>query len=107
MDSTGAVPRPWKDLRPATDPPILCPLATKLGVGFGDCYVSRDGVRVWEEPPKVAWSRLPRLHRFERQAGKESSHDWRVVFSAPLSYAEYQRQGPGRWVLVKTGLGFA
>ena len=111
----------WKKLPPITEPqgsaclncpprPIRALMRTKVGVGFVDAHISRDGVRVWSEfrpgQPRE-WERLPRLSRFEREAKADPDHDWRLVLSSPMSYAEYQRQGPGTWLLVKSGPGFA
>ena len=33
--------------------------------------------------------------------------DWRAVYYGGLRDATYQRQGNGRWVLVKSGMGYA
>ncbi len=35
------------------------------------------------------------------------AHDWRISFETPLWDGEYQRHGPGQWVLVRKGPGFA
>ena len=85
-----------------------------LGVGFGDCTVTRDGKAIYSENDVT--------HEAERQgkdlvlwegkdaenaAAKDPDHDWRVHFFAPLYEAEYQRQGNGHWVLISKGQGFA
>jgi hypothetical protein len=76
-------------------------------VGFGSAGYSRDGAVLWskgrlgedEEPPTVA--------DVEALAAADPDHDWRISFFAPLWEGEYQRQGPGEWVLVRKGPGFA
>jgi hypothetical protein len=85
-----------------------------LGVGFGDCTVTKDGEQIYSE--------MATTHEAERQgkdlmlwegkdaeeaAAKDPNHDWRVHFFAPLYEAEYQRQGDGHWPLISKGLGFA
>ena len=87
--------------------PSRAHMRTKIAVGFGDAYISRDKAIVWRENMKTDWASVPRLSRFERMAKADPHHDWRLVLNAPLSFVEYQRQGPGLWVLVKTGQGFA
>lgn len=86
---------------------MILPLACKVCVGFGDAHVSRDGVVIWREAPDAEWDDIPHISYFERLAARDPDHDWRIVFHAPLSEAEYVRLGPCWWSLCRTGLGFA
>jgi hypothetical protein len=90
--------------------PVTLPLESMLAVGFGDCTVTRDQDHVYSEAefehehPDVE---PPSLDVFEQQAASDPDHDWRVLYYGPLSESEYQRQGPGEWVLIRKGMGFA
>lgn len=85
-----------------------------LGVGFGTCNVTKDGMEIWSEQMadrEAAQSgknaMLWQCSDAEDEALKDPNHDWRIHFFAALYEAEYQRQGAGHWVLVSKGLGFA
>jgi hypothetical protein len=87
-----------------------------IAVGFGNAGITKNGKHVWSE------DELPRdgaglphedspepltMADAERLAAEDPEADWRVYFFAPLYEATYQRQGPGRWVLIESGEGFA
>ncbi len=77
-----------------------------LAVGFGGCYVTRDGETVYDEQSvenNAYWTGADA----ESAAVSNPDHDWRVSFIAPLHEAEYQRQGVAHWILVRKGMGFA
>ena len=85
-----------------------------LAVGFGDVTVTKDGKRLYSEVEmdhkykETGVDELcPVVFYFEQLAMKDPNHDWRIHFVAPLHEEEYQRQGPGCWVMIFSGEGFA
>ena len=88
--------------------PVVARMDMYLAVGFGSCSVTKDGVAVYDENN---WNtddgEYPSLGVYEMLARREPEADWRVHFYAPLYEAEYQRQGEDRWVLIRSGQGFA
>jgi len=56
---------------------------------------------------KEEWDKAKRLSYFERIASKDAKADWRAEIVMGLRDATYQRQGKNRWVLVKSGMGYA
>lgn len=80
-------------------------LHAQLGVGFGMCVVTKDGMSVWEENSEV--DDYPALQEFEDMASQDPDHDWRVVYDAPMWSGTWQRQGDGEWNLIERGIGFA
>lgn len=79
-----------------------------IAVGFGCAMVTKGGRPVYEEPhiddeDAKAWTGADA----EAAALADPDHDWRIVLQSPLSGREYQRHGPGRWVLVHQDQGFA
>ena len=81
------------------------PMDSVIAVGFGQANITRDNAMIYFE------SRLdeeyPTAQQAEEIAAQNPDHDWRITYHGPLSDKQYQRQGPGRWVLVATGRGFA
>jgi len=77
-----------------------------IAVGFGTAGYSRDGETLWNENGQPE-DEFPTVQQVEELAAKDPDHDWRIFFFAPLYDAEYQRQGEGKWVLIKKGEGFA
>ena len=75
-----------------------------IGVGFGSAGYSKDGVTIWEEQNEEDF---PTVADVEKLAEAAPDSDWRIWFYAPLYEAEYQRQGPGTWVLIRKGPWFA
>jgi hypothetical protein len=43
----------------------------------------------------------------EIRARLQPECDWQAVLDLPMRSAVYQRQGKNKWVLIKTGRGFA
>lgn len=80
------------------------PLGSIFAVGFGYSAVTRDGEAVYQENDDED---APTLQAFEDMASSDPDHDWRMKRYGPLREAEYQRHGPGAWVLVSEGPGFA
>jgi hypothetical protein len=76
-----------------------------IAVGFGSAGYSRDGEILWQEGHEE--EDFPKVADVEEMAAADPEHDWRIYFFAPLYEAEYQRQGDGVWVLVRSGDGFA
>ena len=76
-----------------------------IAVGFGSAGYMKDGDCLWEEGCDD--ETFPTAADVEAIAEKEPDHDWRIFFHAPLYDAEYQRHGPGEWVLISKGPGFA
>jgi hypothetical protein len=79
-----------------------------IAVGFGSASVTRDGVEVWSEPvgdysEDDIWTGADA----EKAAAADPDHDWRISKYASLYDAVYQRHGPGQWVLIERGDGFA
>lgn len=86
---------------------ILASMHTRIYSGFGGWTIVADGKMVWSPPHDKEWDEFPTLMTFENMARKAPKRDWRAVLDLPLRSAEYQRQGRNRWVLVKSGMGFA
>lgn len=80
-----------------------------IGVGFGDAFVTCDGVTVYAESQLDGQSgdEYWTTREAEEAACKRPDADWRIVLNAPLWSAVYQRQGECRWVLISSGEGFA
>ncbi len=85
---------------------ILAYLKTRIYGGFGGWYIERNKKTVYWPEPNLEFNQYPTLMKFELQARKIKG-DWRAIVDLPLRSAEYQRQGKNRWVLVKSGQGFA
>ena len=86
--------------------PSLFPPDARIAVGFGGASLTKDGQYVWDEG-QHEWEDCMTGAQAEELAAADPDHDWRISLYAPLSDREYQRHGPGQWVLVKQGMGFA
>lgn len=86
---------------------ITATMRTRIYGGFGGWCIRADGEAVYWPPGDIGWKKYPTLMKFELLARKSPRKDWRAILNLPLRYMEYQRQGRNRWVLVKSGLGFA
>lgn len=84
----------------------LAPMTSRVVAGFGSAGISKDGLTIFDcnMDPDVE---PPTLQHFEDMAQADPDRDWRFYLYLPLREAEYQRQGDARWVLVKSGEGFA
>lgn len=82
-------------------------------VGFGEAYLSRDGVKVADGEAALLEQECDENARLltgmlcELLASQDPDHDWRIVLNAPLTSHVYQRQADGFWPLVERGGGFA
>ena len=84
--------------------PALLPLETVLYQEFGGWTITRNGkIYYCAEQDEKAKT----LADIEKIAAKDSNNDWRADVLLPLREASYQRQDDKKWVLVRTGLGFA
>jgi hypothetical protein len=84
----------------------ICPMDYPIAAGFGQASISKGSEVVFQEDPRSE-EEPPTLQQFEDMAKVDPDHDWRFTLYLPLREAEYQRQGEGRWVLVRSGQGFA
>lgn len=76
-----------------------------IAVGLGSATLTKDGDTVFsEERDDENWFTGADA---EKLALADPDHDWRISLIGPLSEKEYQRHGPGLWVLVRSGEGFA
>lgn len=97
--------------------PQILEMRRRLAVGFGVVSVTCDGRRVWEGDAEgvrvgmieaLAYGYAYGDHILDSSMRRRSlDHDWRITFEGPLSEHEYQRQGRRKWVLIRTGRGFA
>lgn len=97
----------------------IAPMDLIIAVGFGEAKIIKDNKVIYAETvyDEEDGSReqyfdlsrydFPTLERFEALAQKDPDHDWRIILNAPLRYSEYQRQGNNKWILIKSGKGFA
>lgn len=105
-------------------PPIqkLASLNMLIAVGFGMAQVTCDDELVFNEGydqhhysaelGDLLWQLnraegLPILGDIEELARNEPDHNWIVALVGPLRERTYQRHGPGQWVLIDSGKGFA
>ncbi len=86
---------------------ILASMHTRIYNGFGGWMITAGEKCVYSPPCDLEYEDYPTLMKFENMARKEPTKDWRAILTLPLREAEYQRQGRNRWVLIKTGRGFA
>lgn len=77
-----------------------------LCVGFGDCQVTRDGKVIYTEQ-QIRDENYPTAQTYEDMAKDDPDHDWKIWFYGPMHEETYQRHGPGMWVIVDSGPGFA
>ena len=107
----------WTKLEPVAGGKTVCPVCQcgahesldperRVAVGFGQVQILRDGEVVWSEGNRE-YEQCPTVHDVELNAAANPDHDWRIRYYAPLYEATYQRHGPGHWVLVEKGPGFA
>ena len=111
--------KPWEPL-PAVEGKTYCNICGGgrdksdedflVAVGFGSAGVSMSGHHIIDEQE---WSDgeygedAVTLSMVERVARSRPEADWRIHMYGPLSEQEYQRQGEGKWALVRRGDGFA
>ena len=86
---------------------IRAEMFTRIHGGFGGWKIKAASKVVYDPPPDLDWEEYPTLRKFELKARREPNRDWRAIYDGAMRSAEYQRQGYNRWVLVKSGKGFA
>jgi len=79
---------------------------SRIAVGFGAAYLSRDDETVWYEAGQE-WEECMTVSEAESLARADPDHDWRIVLHGPLRGATYQRQAEATWLLIETNMGFA
>lgn len=89
------------------DDVILARMDTRIYGSYGGWTIMADDKIIYDPPINLEWKKYPTLAHFEEMARKDPDKDWRAILNMPLRDAIYQRQGENRWVLVKSGLGFA
>jgi hypothetical protein len=89
---------------PASDEVLS--LESVIGVGHGYAALTRDGEPVFEENGKE-FDELITVADADRLAGADPQHDWKIHLVAFLDDRHYQREGEGRWVLVRRGYGLS
>lgn len=94
------------EMKQQKDKTVLASLRTRIYNGFGGWHITCDGETVYSGPVDLEWNDYPTLLKFELAARKREG-DWRAILDGPMRDAEYQRQGKNRWVLVRSGQGFA
>jgi hypothetical protein len=107
----------WQKLQalPGKSNPCLnCPpiratrhMESVIAVGFGSACVTCDNRAVYTEPRESEDAEYWTTQDAEDAAMADPGHDWRIVMFGPLHGEEYQRHGPGEWVLVESNEGFA
>lgn len=108
----------WKKLEPyegeihqgcphCTPVERIAPMDMVVMVGFGLALIEKDCEIVYDESNYSAQDAFPTLAVFEEIAAADPDYDWRCVMDAPLRGREYQRQGAGKWVLIRSDQGFA
>ena len=98
----------WKQLKPIKQKMSVClsreeliqkaPMDMEISLEFGIATVTKDGEIFYsEEKSERVWT----VADAEKEASKDQDHDWRIYFAGELRGRMYQRQGEGKWVLVK------
>ena len=89
---------------------LVADMKMRIAVGFGSALVVKDGEIIYHERDyrhDETYNPIWTVADAEKEAVKAPNHDWRIVIESALWDGEYQRQGIGKWVLVKEGEGFA
>ena len=80
------------------------PMNAVIVVGFGSATLARNGRCIWFE--RADDEHYLTVAEAEELAKLSPDADWRIEYFGPLSEKEYQRQSEGKWVLIRTGIGF-
>jgi hypothetical protein len=86
--------------------PEVAHMEMRIAVGFGAAQLRKDDKIIWSEGNKEYEDCLT-VADAEKIAAADPDHDWRIELYAALSEAVYQRHEANKWVLIKTGMGFA
>lgn len=87
-------------------PPESFGAAQRVSVGFGIAQLTKGSLVVWDAGAADHKDCITGADA-EAAALADPDHDWRIDLNAPLSSRVYQRHGPGLWVLIEQGPGFA
>lgn len=91
--------------------PVEAPMDMIICVGFGDAGVTKNKELVWSEQSvqdtAKDWDDFWTVADAEKVALEEPDEDWRIYKMGAMWEGEWQRQGPSKWVLISTGMGFA
>jgi len=87
--------------------PAILPMRTRLYQGFGGYHITKNGKLEFMGKDHEKWEDNRTLSYIEKNARLDPDADWRCHIDLPLRSAVYQRQGKSKWILVKTGMGFA
>lgn len=88
--------------------PFDAPTDMIIAAGFGDAYVTKDGVKVYDGEADFHNDLMPKtVGDIEEMAKADPEHDWRIVIYTPLHGETYQRHAPGTWVCIESNMGFA
>lgn len=88
----------------------ILPMVSIISVGFGGATLTRNGEIIYDENKDEKAEKIGEYmtaQQAEDLAKKDPDNDWKIHLVAPLSERHYQRQGEGKWVLYKKGIGFA
>ena len=85
----------------------ILPMRTRLYSGFGGWIITKDNELYFMEDSNKEYDKNKTLSYIERRAKLQPECDWQAELDIPLRSATYQRQGKSKWVLVKSGQGFA
>lgn len=83
------------------------PAESIIAVGFGSAFCSKGRDVVYDERDAKEGEDDKTCADMELLAMADPDHDWQISLFAPLYEAVYQRHGPGHWVLIQKGQGFA
>jgi len=82
---------------------------TVLYFGFGGWSIEKDGQHYYSADPSVEleWEEYKTLSEIEEEAKLSPKSLWIAELDLPLRSAKYQRSECGKWILIKSGQGFA
>ena len=83
------------------------PADAVIAVGFGSAFCSKGNECIYDEQETAREGDYKTCADMELLAANDPYHDWRISYFAPLYESIYQRHGPGHWVLIEKGQGFA
>lgn len=86
---------------------LILPLDATIAVGFGSAYCSKGKEIVYDEQETEDGGEYATCGDMEALAAQDPENDWRISYFAPIYECVYQRHGPGHWVLIEKGQGFA
>lgn len=85
--------------------PEIADLNMLICVGIGDAYVTKDGVKIYDE--LNCGDNLWTVWDAEKEARKDPNHIYRIVMYGALHGEIYERKVENIWVKVEENRGFA